>query len=191
MELNDLKILLQRYFDGETTLEEEKMLTGYFTSADVDAELQEYAGFFGGLNELSAAKGQSEFGDQVMDYILEHENREKNKFRILWRVVTSAAAVIILVLGSLLVYEQYQTPFSDTFSTPEEAYAYTQKTLQFVSGKYNSGVSHLSKTRKFNEALAQLQKVEVVEQAGKPLSIGLGAVSKGFDNLEEIERKIK
>jgi hypothetical protein len=191
MELNDLKILLQRYFDGETSPEEEKALTDYFSSGKVDADLAEYAGFFGGLTELSGTTSQPKFEEQVMDYILEHENQEKNRYRSLWKTVTGIAAAVILILGGLLVYEQYQTPFDDTFSTPEEAYAYTQKTLQFVSGTYNSGVSQLSKTKKYNEALAQLQKMELVSNPSKPLSKGLSAVNKGFDEIKSLQKKIK
>jgi hypothetical protein len=72
-----------------------------------------------------------------MDFILENENREKTRYRWLWQTVTGIAASVIIVLGGFLFYQQQQKTFDDTFENPQEAYAYAQQTLQFVSGKYN------------------------------------------------------
>lgn len=191
MEIKELKILLQRYFSGETSAEEEKSLANYFTNGDVAAELQEYTGLFAGLDELVSQSKEAGFGDEIMDYIIEHENSEKNRYRSLWKTVTGVAAAVILALGSLLIYEQQRNSFDDTFTNQADAYAYAQKTLQFVEAKYNTGVKQLSKTKKYNETIAELRKFGAVNQGQKPLAIGLNAVNKGFNEIKNIEGKIK
>jgi hypothetical protein len=186
METKEVEILLQRYFDGETSLEEEKILEEYFASEEVPDEFQSYKGLFAGLGELSESRHEADMGNEIMDYILEQEFTQKNRYRGMWQMVTGIAAAIILVLGGLLIYEQQRPAFKDTYSSPEEAYAQAQKTLHYISAKYNTGLSQLSKTRKVNAAFAELKKVEVLNRAPKPLSKGLKAVRAGFDETKKI-----
>ncbi len=174
MEVQEILRLLQRYFDGETSEAEEQQLNVYFQSGEVAEELAEYTEFFGGISELAAAADDPTIEDDVMDYILENEHRDKTKYRTMWKAVTGIAASVIIVLGGFLFYQEQQKPFDDTFSDPEEAYAYAAKTLQFVGSKYNQGVAHLSefdKLRKGNEP---------VKKATKP-------VVEFYEGIEKIE----
>ena len=111
--------------------------------------------------------------EDIMDFILENEHQEKTKYRWLWRTVTGIAASIIIVLGGVLFYDQQQ-PFEDTFTNPDEAYAYAEQTLQFVSGKYNKG-------------LAQLANFEVLQSASKPLKEGVKPVNDFFESIHKME----
>ncbi len=144
MKTQEVKYLLQRYFNGESTEEEERSLEAYFQSGEVAEEVSEYAEFFGGISELANISNDATIEEDVMDYILENEHREKTKYRSMWKMVTGIAASIIIVLGSFLVYQEQQKPFDDTFKNPEEAYAYATQTLGFISGKYNKGLAELS-----------------------------------------------
>jgi hypothetical protein len=42
MELNKIERLVEKYFDGETSVEEEKELRKYFASTDVASHLMQY-----------------------------------------------------------------------------------------------------------------------------------------------------
>ena len=42
METTKIKDLLQKYFEGQTTQQEEKLIESYFRSGNIDPELQEY-----------------------------------------------------------------------------------------------------------------------------------------------------
>lgn len=46
-----IQALLEKYWEGETTLEEERQLKGYFASDSVDAQLQQYASMFQAIRE--------------------------------------------------------------------------------------------------------------------------------------------
>ena len=138
METKKIAKLLQTYFNGESTVEEERTLETYFKSGNVAEELMEYAPYFNGISELATVTDDRNFEEEVMDFILENENQEKTKYRRLWQTVTGIAASVIIVLGGFLFYQQQQKPFKDTFDDPKEAYAYAQQTLQFVSVKMSS-----------------------------------------------------
>jgi len=175
METKEVKQLLQLYFNGESTLEDERKLEAYFGAGDVADELKEYAEFFGGISELSSIAGDPTIENDIMDYILENEHQEKTKYRSMWKVVTGIAASVIIVLGGFLFYQQQnQQPFEDTFDDPEVAYAYAKQTMQYVSGKYSKG-------------LAELSNFEKLQTATEPLREGVKPVNEFFDDIKKME----
>jgi len=175
METKEVKRLLQLYFNGESSDQDERTLEMYFQSENIADEVNEYAEFFGGISELANENNDSSIEEDIMNYILEHEHREKTKYRQMWRWVTSVAATIIIVLGSFLIYQQqHQAPFKDTFDDPDEAYAYAEQTLQFVSSKYNKGLA----------ALANFDKLQKAEE---PLKKGIVPLNDFFNTVKKME----
>jgi len=174
METTEVKQLLQRYFNGESSDLDERKLEAYFSGDEVAAELKEYTEFFGGITELAAIDNDSTLEEDIMDYILENEHREKTKFRKMWQTVTGVAATIIIVLGGFLFYQQKQQSFTDTYKDPDKAYVVAEQTLEFVSEKYNKGLS----------ALANFDKLNKAEE---PLKKGISPVNDFFDNINKIE----
>jgi hypothetical protein len=179
MENNRIKKLLERYFDGQSSLNEEQELQAYFCSGEIDAEFLPYAALFKGIGGLQQEK-QLLSGDDLMDFILEQEHKEKRRLRYLWQTVSAIAAILLI---ALLVFHSQQdsTPWKDTFSDPNVAYTEASKTLQFVAAKYQKGI-------------VQLKPVAKVNKAVKPLDNGLQRINKGFqqvEDLKEINEKLK
>jgi hypothetical protein len=79
METKKVKQLLQRYFNGESTLAEERLLEKYFQSGDVADELKEYTGFFIGISALAESGRDEELEGEILDFILKNETKEKPK----------------------------------------------------------------------------------------------------------------
>jgi flagellar motility protein MotE (MotC chaperone) len=175
METDKIAKLLQTYFNGESSVEEERTLENYFRSGNVAAEFQEYAPFFTGISELANVAGDQNIEEEIMDFILEKENSEKTRYRRMWQTVTGIAASVIIVLGGFLFYQQQQKPFDDTFTNPDEAYAYAQQTLQFVSGKYNKG-------------LAGLSGFDKLEKAAQPIKRATAPVNEFYNTIERLEK---
>lgn len=78
----DIKTLLDRFFDGETTLAEERQLYGYFASSDISPELMPLRQMF--LDLTAIHEGQS----------LPAPDKPVAERRPLWRRLKLAAAVI-------------------------------------------------------------------------------------------------
>jgi len=174
METSKIEKLLRNYFNGESTTEEERELETYFRSGNVAEKFREYAEFFNGITKLSTTFDDSNIEEEVMDFILENEYKEKTRYRWLWQTVTGIAASVIIVLGGFLFYQQQQKPFDDTFNDPKEAYAYAQKTLKFVSGKYNKG-------------LAQLSDFDKLEKATQPIKKGIAPINEFYNAIDKME----
>jgi hypothetical protein len=174
MESQKINILLQKYFDAETSLEEENELITYFTSGGVDENLKMYVSMFSGMKELSADEN-ADLGEELMNHILESEHQEKVKYRRMWQVVTGVAASVMVVMLAVNYYSS-RNQWSDTFTDPQQAYTEASKTLEFVAGKYNKGLASLTPVRK-------------LEEAANPLHSGISKLNKGFEQLKVIENK--
>jgi hypothetical protein len=172
MESQRINILLQKYFEAETTLTEENELITYFTSGEVDENLKMYVPMFSGMKELSVGENPG-LGDELMNHILESEHREKLRYRWMWQMVTGVAASVILVMLAVNFYSN-QNQWHDTFTDPDEAYVEATKTLEFVAGKYNKG-------------MAQLNPIGKMEDATIPFYSGMEALDKGFEKLNDIK----
>lgn len=55
-DFNDVQTLLEKYWEGETTLEEERQIKGYFAAGNVDERLLQYAPLFQALKEEQAVQ---------------------------------------------------------------------------------------------------------------------------------------
>ena len=176
MESQKINILLQKYFDAETTIDEENELITYFTSEEVDDDLKMYVPMFSGMKELSANEDPA-LGEDLMNFILESEHKEKLRYRWMWQIVTGVAASVILVMLAVNFYSG-QNQWKDTFSDPKQAYSEASKTLEFVAGKYNKG-------------LAQLKPIGRIESATDPYNSGMKKLNKGFEQMKKLNEKLK
>lgn len=179
METEIIKYTLQKFFDGETCLDDERLLREYFGGNDVDEELLPYRDLFVGLDELSVSENRLS-PDDLMDFIMEAEHQAKNKYRRLWQAVSGIAAALILAF-MLFNYYDDRPAWKDTYSDPEQAYAEAVHALHFVAGKYQKG-------------LAQLQPVQKLNDATEPMHNGICLLDKGFREMEplaKISKKLK
>lgn len=172
MESQRIHMLLQKYFEAETTLGEENELITYFTSGQVDENLKMYVPLFSGIKELSAEENP-DLGDDLMNYILESEHTEKLRYRWMWQIVTGIAASVILVMLAVNFYGD-KGQWKDTFTDPQQAYVEASKTLNFVAGKYHQG-------------LAQLSPIGKIGNAVSPFHSGMNTLNKGFDQMNELK----
>lgn len=176
METKEIKDLLQRYFDAETSTEEESRLMEYFSSGRVDSEFSAYSRYFSGFSQLSSVEGEATIEEDVMNYILEQEAEDNEKYRWLWKAVSGIAATVLLVVSGYMIYESRQKTYKDTFDDPSQAYAYAVQTLQYVSSEYNKG-------------LAQLSLFGKIENATKPLEKGLEPLNVLLQGIENVKRE--
>ncbi len=175
METKEVKQLLQRYFNGESSLAEERLLERYFQSGNVATDLKEYIGYFSGISALSETGRDEELEGEIMDFILKNEPKVKPNNRWLWQMVSGIAASIIIVISGLLFFQQNEEQFKDTFDNPELAYAYAEETLGYISAKYSKGMSGLANFDKLETATEPMQKgvrpvneyLEMIENMGK------------------------
>jgi len=141
----EIRNLLDKYWDGESSLEEETILRDYFSSGDVADEFESYQPLFSFFTEARSVAMKSDITNLPAERI---KSTAKLRDMGWWR---SAAAAVLLALGLFFVNRQLSTPaintlvYQDTYEDPEIAYQEFKKVMQFVSGKMNKGVNTAAK----------------------------------------------
>lgn len=168
--------MLRKYFEGETTLGEERWLSEYFSQEQVSEELMPYREWFAGLRmeagdpDFSVAKDSTFTAAGLQEMILEKEHRQRGRVRSMRFTLMGIAASLLVAMGALFWYQQ-QPDYRDTFDNPDQAMAVAGETLAFVSAKYNKGVEKLAALEKLPESVQPARKY-------------LGTLKKGFEKAD-------
>jgi len=122
MELHKIKQQLDKYFEGQTSLQEEKELKHYFSSPNVASELLPYRNTFVYFSQEKTTQSSKKF-------VLPKASNSKKWFSI-------AASVVVLL--SIRFFMQ-QTEDLGTFENPEIAFIETQRSLRLIAENLNRG----------------------------------------------------
>lgn len=138
MELFKIDTVLEKYFEGETTLMEEQELKHYFASPEVAPHLQHYALLF---NHFDSAKKQ-QFKQEIPAFEI-HKIENKSKKRNLAWVSIAASVMVLMALGTYVFFNT--TPVNEnkdlgTYDDPEVAFKAAQKALSLLSNNVNIGI---------------------------------------------------
>lgn len=143
MDSNSIEQLLETYFEGETTLEQEQQLRQYFTGTDVAPHLEAYVGMF-----CAFAKAQQE--TTTAPIVLPSS---KSKYR--W--MAGVAAATILAIG-LMTQTNVQDSYSSTYQDQEVAVLKTKQTLGMVSKMIQQSTAQLATVKEFENTTNQFFK---------------------------------
>ncbi|WP_158973454.1 hypothetical protein [Cellulophaga sp. L1A9] len=135
MELDNIDNILEKYFDAETTIAEERALKEYFVNGSVKPEHEKYAPMF---THLTNAK-EEKFTKQIP---LQHKKSKTKWF--------SAAAVAMLLLGLYLGNNYIE---QKRIEKEQAAYAYqeTKKALNLLAQNFNKGKEKIAYLKEFEQ----------------------------------------
>jgi hypothetical protein len=170
MDYKQVKELLNRYYSGECTDNEERILQYYFVTGNVPEEFKADQELFRVLHEeKSSAPSDISFDELIEEAI------KKDPFYIRPRRISfykssilkiAAGFTIIAFSASILFFSLYHsrnsTLSADTFSDPKLAYAEAKKALQFVSVNLNHGTEKLQKLETFNTGLDRMNTLSII-----------------------------
>lgn len=138
MELAKIEQLVEKYFDGETTLAEEKELKTYFSSDNVAPHLVQYQSIF----QFFVHEKEAQFSES-----LTLKNKNKKQF-----IGLGIAASLVLLAGLLTFFHlnneaqknSFNTNDLGQFESPEQAFKETQKALALLSSNVNVGMKSVN-----------------------------------------------
>jgi hypothetical protein len=151
MKKEDLDRLLEKYYNGESTEEEERDLRIFFNGNIIPEGYEaEKALFSYYMTALVVPEPSSDFEARILTGIDESEkNSGTRKFRRIILPVLSTAAGVLILVGSYFFFV-HRSETGDTFSDPELAYAETMKILFDVSSQLNQGAKALEPVSRMN-----------------------------------------
>ena len=160
MDINQIKHLLTNYFNGVTTLEEEKLLFRYFAEeSDIPPELASYRSQFNLLGSIADKKPDTaELNHKIVERIDNLINRRDPGLpgRSFNRFLVAASIALFIGISGLVIYKMYYSGPKDTFKDPQLAYNQAEKALMYVSMQMNRGMEPLSSVSKISTGTSKL-----------------------------------
>ncbi|MBP1224708.1 hypothetical protein [Flavobacterium sp. 1355] len=151
MELNRIENIIEKYFQGETTIAEEKELKAYFSSPDVAQHLEQYKPMFGYFSQVKEQKSTQEIPLQ------------SKKRNVAWLSI-AASVVVLLGIGTFMYVSEKNAPpvvaqsELGTYDNPEEALAATQKALAMLSNNVNVGIESVQYIQEYEQSKNKIFK---------------------------------
>jgi hypothetical protein len=150
MECNKIEILLEKYFQGETTIAEEKELRAYFSSSDVAAHLEQHKPLFGYFSVAKEEKSRE---------VLSEFKTVRSKKRSFTGLYIAASVLLLLGIGTY-VYNR-DNPVSEkqelgTYDDPKVAFKETQKALALLSIHVNTGIESVQLIQEYDNSKGKI-----------------------------------
>ncbi|MEK8179643.1 hypothetical protein WMW71_04760 [Flavobacterium buctense] len=142
MALDRIEKLLEKYFEAETTIAEEKELKNYFASSNVAPPLEQYKPMFGYATQAK----QEQFKATI-------PLSTKKRKSVVWLSVAASVAVLLSV--GLFTFNHYNQPVSEdlgTYDDPEVAFRETQKALALISKSVNRGIESMEYINEYEQS---------------------------------------
>ena len=143
----DIKRLLDRYYDGTTTEEEEEALRTYFNGSDIDASLREESVIFTALqsSECPVPTGmEGHLSRQISQWnnIEVATQRTIRHINLRWVVGIAASLLLLFATGAIVYQNENNSPQTeqDTYTNAKDAYAETSRALMKFSKSLNKGI---------------------------------------------------
>lgn len=163
MDSNRIDELLNKYWNCDTSLEEEQQLREYFRGRDIPEQWKDTATLFRYFDEhKKKTLDDPAFDDEVMKQV--KAPKKTTAVRVLYNSMRIAAGVAVLVVATWLVRNEIRntTPqaSADTFEDPKLAFEETKKALMMISRSFGNAEEKARKINLFNEAREQVRKEE-------------------------------
>lgn len=158
MESDNIRILIDRYEAGETSLEEENTLGQYFANeSDIPAEWAPYQLIFQWREETKKITLPEDFSVKIASQLRDRPQASNGHTARVFSMRTiatwAAAAAVTLAIGfwffqdnNGLQYQEEKWAQQETFEDPEAAYEQTREALAFLSSKLQKGQNEASKS---------------------------------------------
>ncbi len=133
---SQIEKLIERYWKGETTLDEEKQIKMHFKTSPALSKESEYFRFLKKEREVK------------LDQKIKAPSRRR------W--IPAAATVTIGLITALLVIQESKDPYA--INDPEKALEETRKALMMIGAGLNEGQSYAMELTKINKAKEELEE---------------------------------
>ena len=173
MNIEQIKSLLSRFYEGQTTPDEERLLADFFHREDVPEELQEDKQLFFMLTQISDQEMPTDIAEEITAFVnnlgqtekkpvLSEEKQRKGIIYSLktppkmWYRVAATVAILLAIGGGVISHQKQTDPFRDTCATPEEAAIQIQRANSMIAIATEQCITPATKALQQTEATKQI-----------------------------------
>jgi hypothetical protein len=163
MDSKKIDELLNKYWECETSLEEEQQLREYFEGSNLPDQHKEAASLFRYFSQHKK-KSMNEEGFEKHLLISAKSKSHGKVVQLLYNSMRIAAGIAVLVAAIYFVrkeiHESDPVAMEDTYDDPKLAFEETKKALMMISKGFTKAEQETRKINLFNEAQEEIQKKE-------------------------------
>jgi hypothetical protein len=160
MDSKRIEQLLEKYWNAETSLEEEQELHQFFQGNDIPENLKETAGLFRYFETEKTRTLNENFDAAVTKQITQRHSGKFVSMTNWFQIARVAAGIVVMVAAIYLIGHEVRKPneMVDTESDPKLAFEQTKKALMMISNNFHKAQNEASKINLLNEAEEKIQR---------------------------------
>lgn len=161
MDFNKIEELLQKYWNCDTTIEEEKELRAYFEANNVPEQLKDTAALFRYFETMKKKSlNDVAFDGEVLRKV---ERPQETRWRkLVYNTMRIAAGLAVVLAATWFIRNEIRetTPQAvvDTYDDPKLAFEETKKALLMISKSFGTAEEQARKINMFNQAQEEIQR---------------------------------
>lgn len=183
MNREELERLLEKYYNGESSEEEELILRKFFRNEDIPEAYREEKEIFNYYSQMEKIP-EPEYGfERRIIAAIDNEDIYLNSRRKRRLVISfSSIAAGLLILAGSYFFFIHRTEPRDTFTDPDIAYAETKKILYDISYRMNQAV----------QALEPVSKIHTVtERSFDVMNRTAKKIEKNIQTLDDVREALE
>lgn len=161
MDSKQLEELLQKYWNCETSLEEEQQLREHFRSEEIPEQLKDTASLFNYFEAQKQRAVDMHFEGSVITQLGKQPEKRGKMVQLLNNSMRIAAGVAVLLVAVYFVREEIRkndtVAVEDTYNDPKQALEETKKALMMISKGFGRAEQQAKKINLINEAQDKIQ----------------------------------
>lgn len=179
MKTSHIHILLEKYFEGETSIQEENILRDYFLSEEVSDDLKSYKILFTAFAQ--------EKNISIVDKTIDLSTYQKNSTPINRFYYWGIAATVLVLITSWVFFQNQNT----TFQAPSQqeliiAQKYLKQGFETFDRAYNQSNHLIGKTDIMDQKTRDIEKMAFIYQKNINSINHLKYIDQSFEKLQNI-----
>lgn len=158
MDYKYIEQLIERFWNAETSVEEEAILRAFFRQADVPENLQRYAALFEAFDEEGSLELTAQFDERVLQRLAAEEQavvkaQRPTSLHILRPLFQAAAAVVVVTMigigaqraaerANSSAWDYNPASFENTYDNPHQAYKVLEEGLEMFRRTAQADTAH-------------------------------------------------
>lgn len=162
MKAEELDILLEKFYNGETSPEEEELIQSELkteSGQDIYTATSNYLKFVQSEKEIMPS---DELESKILASIEKEPVAKTFRLHKLYYAISSAAAIALIALGINYFNGGLFNTQQDELST-QQKYDITMNALMMVSENLNKGMTQLENLEKINKNFQKMNKLQILQ----------------------------
>ncbi len=177
-DLNRIRVMLDRFYEGESSVDEERELQHFFRGSELPEEWRAEKDIFDALKESKEAiPVPDDLNRKILQRLDAQIRKDARRRRIsLYSLSGIAAGLLALitiyqfVLRDVKPESLAQNSLKESFDDPMEAYEEARRTLAYMSAKLSNGTRELEHIQKAGQATMEpLQSLSMLRKGNREI----------------------